>query len=36
VNDGIPFLVWIFFARDFLRQIVPALGERPPGGAGPA
>jgi hypothetical protein len=36
VNDGIPFLIWIFFARDFLRQIVPALGERPPGGAGPA
>ena len=36
VNDGIPFLVWLFFARDFLRQIVPALGERPQGGAGPA
>jgi hypothetical protein len=30
INDGIPLLVWIFFARDFLRRLVPALGERPP------
>jgi len=35
VNDGIPFLVWIFFARDFLRQLVPALGEGAPGARGP-
>lgn len=35
VNDGIPFLIWIFFARDFLRQLVPALAERPADGAGP-
>lgn len=35
VNDGLPFLVWLFFARDFLRQLVPALGEGPAGGSGP-
>ena len=40
INDGIPFLVWLFFARDFLRQLVPAFGEParessgPPGSAG--
>jgi hypothetical protein len=39
INDGIPFLIWLFFARDFLREIVPAFGEaprerRPPPGAG--
>ena len=28
INDGIPFLVWLFFARDFLRQLVPGLRER--------
>jgi len=28
VNDGIPFLVWLFFARDFLRRVVPGLAER--------
>jgi len=28
LNDGIPFLVWLFFARDFLRDLVPALRER--------
>jgi len=27
INDGIPFLVWLFFARDFLRRIVPGLAE---------
>jgi hypothetical protein len=27
INDGIPFLVWLFFARDFLRRLVPAFGE---------
>jgi hypothetical protein len=30
INDGIPLLVWIFFARDFLRRVVPGLRERPP------
>ena len=35
VNDGLPFLVWLFFARDFLRQLVPALGEEAPGARGP-
>jgi len=29
VNDGIPFLVWLFFARDFLRQVVPGFRETP-------
>jgi len=33
VNDGLPFLVWVFFARDFLRELVPALAE--PGRGGP-
>jgi hypothetical protein len=28
VNDGIPLLVWLFFARDFLRRVVPGLAER--------
>ena len=28
INDGIPFLVWLFFARDFLRNLIPALAER--------
>jgi hypothetical protein len=40
VNDGLPFLIWIFFARDFLRELVPALAEPrrggPPPGAGGA
>jgi hypothetical protein len=27
INDGLPLLVWIFFARDFLRRLVPAFGE---------
>ena len=31
VNDGIPFLVWLFFARDFLRQVVPGFREPPRG-----
>lgn len=35
INDGIPFVVWLFFARDFLRQLVPALGERAGGRGGP-
>jgi len=35
IYDGIPFLVWLFFARDFLRNLVPALGERAPGASGP-
>ena len=30
INDGIPFLVWLFLARDFLRQLVPAFGEAAP------
>ena len=33
LNDGLPFLVWVFFAREFLRELVPALAEprrRPP------
>ena len=38
VNDGLPFLIWIFFARDFLRELVPALAEPrrggPPSGPG--
>jgi hypothetical protein len=37
LNDGLPFLVWLFFARDFLRELVPALAEprrRPPAGGG--
>lgn len=28
INDGIPLVIWIFFARDFLRQLIPAFGER--------
>ncbi len=35
INDGIPLVVWIFFARDFLRRLVPALGERTGGSGGP-
>jgi hypothetical protein len=35
VNDGIPFLIWLFFAREFLRQLVPGLAEGPPRGGGP-
>ena len=35
LNDGLPFLLWIFFAREFLRQFVPAFGEGPAGGPGP-
>jgi hypothetical protein len=27
ISDGVPFLVWLFFARDFLRRLVPALRE---------
>jgi len=27
INDGIPFLVWIWLARDFLRRSIPALAE---------
>jgi hypothetical protein len=27
INDGLPFLVWLFFARDFLRDLIPALRE---------
>jgi len=27
IYDGIPFVVWLFFARDFLRRLVPAFGE---------
>ena len=27
INDGIPFLVWLFFAREFLRGIVPGFAE---------
>lgn len=27
INDGLPFLVWLVAARDFLRDIVPGLGE---------
>lgn len=36
VNDGLPFLVWLFFARDFLRRVVPGFRETPrePGGTG--
>ena len=30
INDGIPLLIWIFFARDLLRRLVPAFRERPP------
>ena len=29
INDGVPFLVWLFFARAFLRDLVPALAEAP-------
>jgi hypothetical protein len=35
INDGIPFLVWLFFARDFLRRLVPAFGEPREGRPGP-
>ena len=35
IYDGIPFVVWLFFARDFLRRLVPALGEPAKGPAGP-
>ena len=35
IYDGIPFVVWLFFARDFLRSLVPALGEPAKGPAGP-
>jgi hypothetical protein len=34
INDGIPFLVWLFFARDFLRRLVPALAEPAQGSPG--
>ena len=34
VNDGIPFLIWLFFARDFLRRLVPGLAERGVRGGG--
>lgn len=27
INDGIPFLVWVFFARGFLRRLVPGFAE---------
>jgi hypothetical protein len=30
INDGLPFLVWLFFARDFLRRVVPGFGEPEP------
>jgi hypothetical protein len=43
INDGLPFVVWVVFARDFLRRVVPGLGEpgaaapeRPPDGPPPA
>jgi hypothetical protein len=35
VMDGLPLLVWVVVARDFLRAIVPGLGEEPPDGDGP-
>ena len=28
INDGIPFLIWLMVARDFLRSLVPAFGSR--------
>ncbi len=31
INDGLPFVVWVVFARDFLRRVVPGLGEPEPG-----
>ena len=33
-DDGIPFLVWLFFARNFLRRLVPALAEPAQGSPG--
>jgi len=30
INDGLPFVVWVVFARDFLRRVVPGLGEPEP------
>ena len=35
IYDGIPVLVWVFFARDFLRDLVPALAERAQDASGP-
>jgi hypothetical protein len=35
INDGLPLLIWLFFARDFLRRLVPAFGEPAEGSSGP-
>jgi hypothetical protein len=33
--DGMPLLAWLVVARDFLRTLVPGLGEEPPTGETP-
>jgi hypothetical protein len=35
VMDGLPFLIWLVVARDFLRTLVPGLREEPPTDASP-
>jgi len=35
INDGIPFLIWLFVARDFLRSLVPAFERRGGSSGGP-
>ena len=30
IMDGLPLLAWLVVARDFLRTLVPGLGEEPP------
>ena len=32
LTDGLPLLIWFVLARDFLRTIVPGLGEETPAG----
>ena len=29
LTDGLPLLIWFILARDFLRSVVPGLGEPP-------
>ena len=29
--DGVPLLLWLVLAREFLAEVIPGLGEKPPG-----